>query len=111
MKKFLALYIAPAANMEAFMALSPEQKMEGMKPWMAWEGKFGSAIVNSGAPLFPANVIDASGKWSGSSSEVTGFSIIEAADIEAAKAIFDGHPHLASGEGTSVEIHEFAPMG
>ena len=111
MKKFLAIYNAPAANMEAFAALTPEQKMEGMKPWMEWEAKFGSSIVNMGAPLFPANVSDASGNWSAGNSEVGGFSIVEAADAEAAKAIFEGHPHLSSGEGVSVAIHEFAPMG
>ncbi len=37
MKKFLVLYYAPAAEAMKMMGnATPEQKADGMKPWMEW---------------------------------------------------------------------------
>ncbi len=110
MKKFIAVYYAPASAMAAMANVTPEQAAEGMKPWMAWKEKCGDAIVDMGAPLMPGAALDASGKWSGSSKEVTGYSILQGESAEQVKALFDGHPHLSWAPGTSIEVHEFAPM-
>jgi hypothetical protein len=89
------------------MANATHEQMEaGMKSWMEWFGKLGSALVDGGAPLgHPTSVSN------GSSAplQVRGYSIVEAADMNAAKGLVTGHPHLVV-PGASVEILEILPM-
>ena len=43
--------------------------------------------------------------------ELAGYSIIEAVDMSAAKALVDGHPFLSGSTGDfAVEIHELMPV-
>jgi hypothetical protein len=42
-------------------------------------------------------------------SDICGFSIVQAETIEEAKALFEGHPHLEM-EGSTIEILEYMPM-
>jgi len=110
MKKFVALYHAPAEALAQMANATPEQKMEGMKPWMAWKEKVGSGIVDLGAPLFGGQSISKGGQWGGSSKEVSGYSIVQGESLEAAQALFEDHPHLNWHPAASIELHELAPM-
>lgn len=111
MKKFLVLYYAPAEEAMKMMATAtPEQKEAGMKPWMDWMAKCGSALVDGGAPTAPGQVIGASGGWSGSTSDVGGYSILQAENIEAAKKLLEGHPHLMWLPSCRVEVMEMLRM-
>ena len=110
MKKYLAIYYAPAEAMEQFMNASQEQKLEGLKGWHAWKDRINDRLINFGAPLMPGNAKAPNQPWSQSSREVTGFSIVQAENVTAAKTLFDGHVHLASHPKASIEVHEFAPM-
>ncbi|HMC97811.1 MAG TPA: hypothetical protein VKG92_09165 [Flavobacteriales bacterium] len=110
MKKFLALYYAPAEAMKMMANATGERKKEGRKPWMQWMEKHGANIEDIGAPLMPALAITPKGKWSGSSRDVTGYSIVKAESAEAARKLFEGHPHLAWTAGCSIEFAELAAM-
>ncbi|MEO8591562.1 MAG: hypothetical protein ABI432_19430 [Flavobacteriales bacterium] len=110
MKKFLALYYAPAEAMKMMANATDEQKKESMKPWMQWMEKFDANIEDVGAPALPANAITPNGKWGGSTKDVTGYSIVKAETAEAARKLFEGHPHLAWAPGCSIEFSELGAM-
>ncbi len=110
MQNYLIIYHAPAEAMAAMATASEEEKMAGMKPWMDWRARCGEAIVDFGAPLLPGQSMDKSGDWSQSSTEVTGYSILKASDLDAAKEYLKGHPHTAWAPGCTIDIHECAKM-
>ncbi len=111
MKKFLVLYYAPAAEAMKMMAnATPEQKADGMKPWMDWMAKCGNALVDGGAPTLPGQVVAPNGGWSGSTSDVGGYSILQAESLEAAKRLLEGHPHLMWLPSCRVEVMEMMPL-
>ena len=82
MKNFIVIYHAPAEAMAAMAEATPEQKMEGMKPWMAWKDSVGDKMVDFGAPLMPGLRLLPDGTTENSTKEVTGYSILKAEDIE-----------------------------
>jgi hypothetical protein len=45
-----------------------------------------------------------------SESNVVGYSILQAENMEAAKEMLKGHPHLGWADGCSIEVHESLPM-
>ncbi len=110
MKKFLVIYHAPAEAMAAMATATPEQKAEGMKPWMAWKESVGDKLVDFGAPLMGGQRILPDGTTEASSKEVTGYSMIEATDIEEAKSLLMAHPHLQWTGGCDIEVHEAMAM-
>ena len=112
MKKFLVVYIAPAEEAMKMMAsATPEQKAAGMKPWMDWMAKCGSALLDGGAPLMPGQMLSTGGSWNPSLRDLTGYSILQANDIEAAKKLLEDHPHMGWMPGCAIEVSEMAPMG
>jgi hypothetical protein len=88
------------------MAPTPEEQQKVMDAWGQWFGSLGQALVDGGNPFSgQANSIAPGGNVSsGSSSGLTGYSIIKADDLSAATAMAKGCPVLASG-GT-VEVLE-----
>ena len=109
MKKFVAIYYAPAEAMKAMENITPEQAAEGMKPWMAWKERVGNAMVDFGAPLMPGHATTGE-NWSPSSKTVSGYSILQAENAAACQALFENHPHTSWAPGCSIEIHECAAM-
>jgi len=93
---------------EAQMNVSPEEMKKGMEPWLAWQKKHGKAIVDMGAPLGKGTCFDKKSS-SKSKSEVTGYAIIQAKDMDAVKAILTEHPHLMLPKA-SIEVLEIMPM-
>lgn len=90
----------------------PETKEEQdavMSAWMGWFGQLGAAVVDGGAPFGPSATIASGGGTSdGGASALTGYSIVEAADLPAATELGKGCPVLAGGG--SVEVYESMPM-
>lgn len=90
----------------------PETKEEQdavMSAWMGWFGQLGAAVVDGGAPFGPsATIASGGGASDGGASGLTGYSIIEAADLAAATEMGRGCPVIASGG--SVEVYESMPM-
>lgn len=110
MKKFLVIYHAPAAAMEKWANSTPEESAKGMEYWFQWKDQVGEHLVDFGSPLMPGQNVNAKGSWKGSTTDVTGFSILQAATIDVAKKLVENHPHLHSYEGCAITVHETASM-
>ena len=108
MKKFVVIYHAPASWMEQMANATPEQMQEGMKPWMEWASRCGEGLVDWGAPLADGQKLSQSGS-SASDKSVVGYSILQAENMEGAKALLEGHPHLEWASGSEIELHETMP--
>ena len=108
MKKFVVIYHAPASFMEQAADAAPGQMEEGMKAWMEWAAKCGEGLVDFGAPLAGGQKLSQSGS-SASDRSVVGYSILQAENIEGAKALLKGHPHLEWAGSCEIEVHEAMP--
>ena len=91
----------------------PETEEEGaqvMAEWMAWFEGLGDAVVDGGNPVGPSSTLHADGSITcdGGSNPLSGYSLINAADIEVATEIARGCPILRA-EG-SIEIAECFDM-
>lgn len=107
MTKFMLLYNGPATRMEQ---MTPEQGQAVMEKWQAWIGSVGAALVDVGAPMANGEAIADDGS-SGAATQLNGYSIVEADDVNAVKALLNGHPFLSDGRGDfAVEIHELLPV-
>ena len=109
MGKYLVLYHAPRSAVEAMANVTPEEIQKGMEPWMAWAERCGDSLVDIGAPLGGGQKLTKSGNTP-SDKEVTGYSILEAENMEAAQALLAGHPHLDWEAGCEIEVHEAVPL-
>lgn len=108
MAKFMLLYVSPVTPEEMMADVSPEDMQKMMEPWMAWFGKMGSAFVDMGTPLGHGANVTKEGS-SASKTQIAGYSIIEAADLDAAKALVADHPQFMM-PGGSIDILEILPM-
>jgi len=93
---------------EVQMKVSPEEMKKGMEPWLAWQKKNGKAIVDMGNPVGKGSCFDKKGS-SKSKSEVTGYAIIQAKDMNGVKAVLAEHPHFMLPKA-SIEVLEIMPM-
>lgn len=88
---------------------TPEEGKEGMEKWKTWAAGLGSALVNPGTPVGLTKVLTANGVSSDPSSHpIMGFSILEAADMDAALELLKDCPHFDFG-GT-LEVSEMMQM-
>jgi hypothetical protein len=108
MAKFLILYKSPMSFEQQMANATPEQMQAGMEPWMAWFGKYAAQITDMGSPLAHGQTFTADGS-SDSQSQIAGYSFIEASDMNAVRAIVDGHPHFMS-PGNTIDVLEVMPM-
>lgn len=100
MSKFIYLYKGPR------MEMTPEQGAA----WGAWMGKLGASLIDQGAPFGSGSVVVDDGS-SAKISDLTGYTLIEAADLQAAKALTAGNPLLADKKGQQmIEIFELVEM-
>jgi len=86
----------------------PESQEEGakvMQAWTAWFGKLGGAVVDQGNPVSQVRTIAPNGSVSnGGTNPSTGYTIINADNLDAAVALAKGCPVLAGG--ASIEVAE-----
>jgi len=111
MKRFLALYMAPAAEFEKIMTtFTPEQMQEGMDEWMKWMKAHQTHLADNGAPLGKTKRVDAKGSTN-TKNEIGGYSIVQADSHDAAAKVFGkDHPHLQI-PGAWIEIIRFVSRG
>jgi hypothetical protein len=109
MKKFIALYYNNGGQQAAPPSMTEAEQAAMMAPWGAWQAKYGERIADLGAPLQPASSSHDGDSWGGSENRVSGYSIVSAESLEAAREMFVGHP-IYNYPGQSIEISEFAPM-
>jgi len=105
MKKFLVLYRSNVSTPERMAKATPEQNQAVQAAWRAWAQRAAASLVELGAPLSVPTVL----KGSAAPNFVGGFSIVQADSAEAAKKIFDGHPHFEN-PGNSLELLEYLAM-
>ena len=72
--------------------------------------KVGPALADGGAP-FGSRAAVADDGSAPTPSDQNGYTIVEADNLDAAKALTDGHPFLADSTGKfAIEIFELVPM-
>lgn len=108
MKKFLALYMAPAALIDEWSHSSPEDKKKGMDEWMAWAKNHEADLVEFGNPVGKNKRIDSTG-ISDTKNGVCGYSIIQAESHEAAAAVMSENPHVEQN-GAWIDLLEMVDM-
>ena len=107
MAKFMLTYRGPATPPDQ---ISPEDGAQIMQAWNAWTDKLGSAIVDLGLP-FGASASVAGDGSAGDPPQLSGYTIVEASDLAAAKSYADGHPFLSTGEAQFlVDVYELVPI-
>ncbi|MCB5281674.1 YciI family protein [Arthrobacter sp. AL08] len=108
MSKFIYLYKGPATPMDQF---TPEQSAEQTAAWGGWVEKIGPALLDIGAPFTPSRTAVVDDGAVADSSDLNGYSIVEAESLAAARALADGHPFLSERKGTfTLEIFELGEM-
>ncbi len=87
----------------------PEPGPEVMERWTAWFGQMGNAIVDGGAPLSVSKTVNAKGTSDGGGANpLSGYTLVEADNIDAACKMAEGCPALETGG--SVEVGECIKM-
>ncbi|MCH7229347.1 YciI family protein [Glycomyces sp. L485] len=109
MPKFVYIYHAPTPPADAAPP-DPEQMEEVMRQWIAWSQRVGKGLVDFGTPLAGGTRVDASGDTQPSTSDVVGYTILEADSRDAAVDLARSHPHLQMSGGCVIEVHESQPM-
>lgn len=79
-----------------------------MAQWQAWIEGLGAAAVNPGAPVGMSKTVSADGVAdNGGSNPLSGFSVVEAPDIDGAVAMAKDCPHRKHG---TIEVAEILKM-
>lgn len=104
MPKFLMVYhggVTPTSEAEV---------EKTMAAWMGWFEGMGQAVVEPGNPVMQSYTVDSAGVTdNGGANPVSGYTIVEAADIGAACDMAKGCPMVTDGSG-SVEVAEIHEM-
>ncbi len=77
-----------------------EEKDQVMAAWGEWIQSAGDALTDIGNPFGPPVSIGGE-----AGDPATGYSIIEAADVDGVKALLGNHP-MAGADGARIDIHE-----
>ncbi len=89
---------------------TPEEGQKVMGEWMAWYGAMGAAVLDGGGPAGMSKTVSQSGVADdGGANPVSGLTIVEAADQDAACEMARGCPMVKDGSG-SVEVAEIIQM-
>ena len=92
------------------MAETEAAQQAVMEQWMNWFGTLGAAVVDGGHPFGASKTIASDGAArDGGAAALSGYSIIDAANIDEAATLAKGCPVLAGG-GT-VEVYEAMAIG
>ena len=110
MKRFIVIYNAPPDAWSQMATATPEQQAEGMKPWFAWKDSLGDKLVDFGSPLVGGIRLLPDGTSEKSKQDITGYSMLQATDMEEAKKLLKNHPHLTWTGGCDIEVYECAKM-
>ena len=89
---------------------SEAEVAEVLDAWGTWFGSMGAAVVDGGNPVGMSSTVNADGSVTdnGGSNPASGYSLIEAPDLDDAVAKARGCPVLASGG--SIELAEAIDM-
>jgi YCII-related domain-containing protein len=93
--KYLLLYKGPATQPDTSHAA-----------WPDWFNRIGDALVDVGSPMQNGQSVRADGSARESAAGLNGYSIVEAPDMDAARALLENHPLFEAGDDYTVEIYE-----
>jgi hypothetical protein len=107
MPRFMLIYKGESTDVSE---MSEEEQQAVMAGWTAWMEKTGHALSDIGAPFGPgASVVDDG--TTGRPMPASGYSIVEADDLDHAKRLTDGHPYLSEGKGDfAIDLYELMPV-
>ena len=89
---------------------TPEEGEKVMAAWTKWMAGIGEDLVDGGNPVGMSKTVSADGVADdGGANPVSGYSLVNAADMDAACEIAKGCPILDGGKGT-VEVAEAMMM-
>lgn len=107
MAQFMMVYKGDATDMSE---MTEEEAHAVMAKWAEWMQGMGSALTDLGTPFGPSTSIVDDGSV-GTAVSLTGYSIVEAADMGAARALAKGHPFLSEGKGDfAIDLYEMMPV-
>jgi hypothetical protein len=110
MKKFMAIYMAPAAKMAEMMKnTTPEEQAAQNKSWRVWMESKSASIADHGAPLGKTKRASSSGVTD-VKNDMGGYTIVQAESHEEAAKLFVDNPMLVGMPEASVEVMEIMPM-
>ena len=109
MTKFIVCYLAPVDATWKTQESTPEEMEAGMKAWMDWAQKCGYNLVDMGSPLGSGVTVRPGGKTAESDSEIIGYSILQANNMEEALGLLKDHPHLNWNAECEIQVHESLP--
>jgi len=95
--RFLLLYHGPATP--------PDASHEG---WPEWFSDLGDKLVERGSPMADGLALRADGSTEGSTTQLNGYSVIQADDLDQALGLVRPHPYLKPGDEYSIEIHSIS---
>lgn len=91
---------------------SPEDGQKYMAKWGNWMKTLGAAMTDPGAPLKPAKSVSSKGiQEGGGPNRLTGYSVVQAKDIEAAIEMAKSCPHLKYGTIDVAEVMDMSMKG
>lgn len=107
MPRFLAVYTMKPEAVAAFRALPRSEQdaidAAGLEAWGEWDRRNAAAIVGTDIMVGTTKRVTTSGIVD-AHNQIAGFRIVEAADIAAAAALFQDHPHITIFPGDGVDV-------
>jgi hypothetical protein len=91
MAKFLYVYYGGK------METDPKKQKESMDVWMKWFAGMGKAVVDAGNPTMQGKMLTKSATKDISGDPITGYSIVQAANLDAALKMAQGSPQMSAG--------------
>ncbi len=90
------------------MPEDPEEGAKLMARWQAWMSGLGDGLVNPGHPVGKSSTVSSTGVTNdGGSNPLSGFSLVQADNVDAAIEMAKGCPHIEHG---TIEIAETMEM-
>ena len=105
MTRYVVLYHAPLGVAQRFAQATPEQAALGLQEWVDWSTRLGPALIEPGRPLGHARSMTSTGVDDGRD-DIIGMSILEAASMDEALGMVEGHHHLRWADGCSITVLE-----
>lgn len=107
MPQFMIVYKGEATDMSE---MTQEETADVMAKWAAWMERVGPALSDIGTPFGPGVSLVDDGT-AGTPVSLSGYSILEADNLDAALQLADGHPYLSEGKGDfAIDIFELMPV-
>jgi hypothetical protein len=107
MAQYMIVYKGDATDMSE---MTQDEMQAVMAKWAEWMQGVGSALADVGTPFGPSSSI-VDDRSAGTAVSLTGYSIVEADNMDGARALADSHPFLSEGKGDfAIDLYEMMPV-